>query len=89
MKLTRRCEKYKENHLAYIYDFNIPFDNNLSDRDLRIIKTKTKISGGFRSEQGAQIYCDTISIIKTAKKRGINPFKAILAIFNNEELFVH
>ena len=89
VKLTRRCEKYKENHLAYIYDFNIPFDNNLSERDLRIIKTKTKISGGFRSEQGAQIYCDTISIIKTAKKRGINPFKAILAIFNNEELFVH
>ena len=88
MKLTRRCEKYKENHLAYIYDFNIPFDNNLSERDLRIIKTKTKISGGFRSEHGAQIYCDVISIIRTAKKRGINPFQAILDIFNNKELFV-
>ena len=87
MKLTRRCEKYKENHLAYIYDFNIPFDNNLSERDLRIIKTKTKISGGFRSDDGAQIYCDAISIIRTATKRTINPFQAILAIFNNEELF--
>ena len=87
MKLTRRCEKYKENHLAYTCDFNIPFDNNLSERDLRIIKTKTKISGGFRSEDGAQIYCDAISIIKTSQRRGINPFKAILAIFNNEELF--
>ena len=87
MKLTRRCEKYKENHLAYTYNFNIPFDNNLSERDLRIIKTKTKISGGFRSEEGAQIYCDAISIIKTSKRREINPFKAILAIFNNEELF--
>lgn len=87
MKLTRRCEKYKENHLAYACNFNIPFDNNLSERDLRIIKTKTKISGGFRSEEGAQIYCDAISIIKTSKRRGINPFKAILAIFNNEDLF--
>lgn len=87
MKLTRRCEKYKENHLAYACNFNIPFDNNLSERDLRIIKTKTKISGGFRSEEGAQIYCDVISIIKTSKRRGINPFKAILAIFNNEDLF--
>ena len=88
MKLTRRCEKYKENHLAYTYNFNIPFDNNLSERDLRIIKTKTKISGGFRSEEGAQIYCDAISIIKTSKRREINPFNAILAVFNNEELFV-
>ena len=87
MKLTRRCEKYKENHLAYIYDFNIPFDNNLSERDLRIIKTKTKISGGFRSEEGSQIYCDAISIIKTSKRRGTNPFKAILDIFNNKVLF--
>ena len=77
----------RENHLAYIYDFNIPFDNNLSERDFRIIKTKTKISGGFRSEHGAQIYCDAISIIRTAKKRGINPFQAILDIFNNKELF--
>ena len=87
MKLTRRCEKYKGNHLAYIYDFNIPFDNNLSERDLRIIKTKTKISGGFRSEEGSQIYCDAISIIKTSKRRGTNPFKAILDIFNNKVLF--
>ena len=87
MTLTRRCDKYKENHLAYVYDFNIPFDNNLSERDLRIIKTKTKISGGFRSVQGAQIYCNAISIIKTAKRRDINPFQAILDIFNNQELF--
>ena len=66
MKLIRRCEKYKDSHLAYTYNFKIPFDNNLSERDLRIIKTK--ISGGFRSEEGAQIYCDAISIIKTSKK---------------------
>lgn len=89
MKLMRRCEKYKENHLAYIYDFNLPFDNNLSERDLRIIKTKTKISGGFRNEYGAQIYCDAISIIKTAKKRGINLFQAIKSVFNSEELFLN
>ena len=88
MQLTRRCEKYKENHLAYINDFNIPFDNDLPERNLRIIKTKTKISDEFRSEFGAKTYCDAISIIRTAKRRGINPFNVILAIFNNEEFFV-
>ena len=60
--------KIQRQSFSLYYDFNIPFDNNLSERDLRIIKTKAKISGGFRSEEGTQIYCDAISIIKTSKK---------------------
>ena len=85
--LSNRCEKYKENHLAFIKDFNVPFDNNLSERELRIIKTKTKVSGGFRSEDGCENYCNIISIINTAKKRNINPFKAIISVFNKENIF--
>ena len=87
IKLMKRCKKYKENHLAYIHNFNVPFDNNLSERDLRIIKIKSKISGGFRNETGAKTYCDAISIIKTAIKRKINPYETISSIFNCKELF--
>ena len=86
-KLYRRLKKYKNNHLYFIKDFEVPFDNNLSEQDLRIFKTKTKISGGFRSMSVAQDYVNTLSIIKTSIKRKINPFDSIKAIFNNQILF--
>ena len=85
--LSNRCEKYKDNHLAFMKDFTVPFDNNSSERALRIVKNKTKVSGGFRSEEGCENYCNIISIINTAKKRSINPFKVITSIFNNENIF--
>ena len=84
--LLTRLIKYKDNHLYFIKDFTLPFTNNLSEQDLRIIKIKTKISR-FRSEDGARNYADALSIIKTAKKRGINPFDAIKKIFKKELLF--
>lgn len=87
-KLYRRLKKYKKNHLYFIKNFEIPFDNNLSEQDLRILKTKTKISGGFRSMEVAQHYANTLSIIKTSIKRNINPFDSIKAIFDNQVLFV-
>lgn len=45
---------------------------------LRIVKIKTKVSGAFRSEDGCKSYCNTLSIINTAKMRDINPFKESL-----------
>ena len=87
--LYNRLIKYKQSHLYFIEDFNIPFDDNLSERDLRIFKNKTKISGGFRSMTAAQNFADALSIIKTSIKRNINPYESIKAIFNNEELFAN
>lgn len=58
MQLLRRLKKYKENHLIFMYDFRIPFDNNLAECDLRMIKAKNKISGGFRSDRGGEAYTD-------------------------------
>ena len=81
--------KYKENHLYFIKDFNIPFDDNLSERDLRVFKTKTKISGGFRSIDVAQDYASILSVVKSSVKRKINPYDSINAIFNNEVLFAN
>ena len=86
-RLYRRMKKYKSNHLYFIEDFKVPFDNNLSEQDLRIFKIKTKISGGFRSFEVAKDYVNVLSIIKTSIKRNINPFESIKRIFNNEILF--
>ena len=85
--LYNRLVKYKQNHLYFIEDFSVPFDDNLSERDLRIFKNKTKISGGFRSINVAQDFADALSIIKTSIKRHINPFESINAIFENKVLF--
>ncbi len=87
-KLYRRLKKYKKNHLYFIKNFEVPFDNNLSEQDLRMFKIKTKISGGFRSIKAAEHYVNTLSIIKTSIKRNINPFESIKAIFNNQVLFL-
>ena len=86
-KLYRRLKKYKKNHLYFIKDFEVSFDNNMSEQDLRMFKTKTKISGGFRSLKGAKSFANAVSVIKTSIKRKMNPYNTISRIFNNEVLF--
>lgn len=80
LAIINRLKKYKENHLLYAKDFKVPFDNNLSERDLRAIKTKKKVSGGHRNYRGLKVYCDIRSIISTCKKQGINYFTELVNI---------
>lgn len=86
-KLYKRLKKYKRNHLYFIKEFKISFDNNLSEQDLGMFKIKRKISGGFRSMRVAKHYVNTLSIIKTSIKRNINPYESIKKIFTNQILF--
>ena len=65
--LLNRLKKYKQNHLFYISDFCLPFDNNLSERQLRHIKVKQKISGCFKKIENSQIFLNSKSIITTFK----------------------
>ncbi len=83
-----RLEKYKENHLLFAYDFNVPFENNLSERDLRGIKTKKKISGCHRSFKSLKDYCNIRSIISSCKKKYINFFTELLNIKKGKPITV-
>jgi len=82
-KLLNRLNKYKLNHLLFVKNFEIPFDNNLSERELRHVKSKQKISGHFKSIEGAQSYLDIKSIIITCKKVEKDFYTTIKNIFDN------
>lgn len=82
--LIERLQTYKNSVGLFIHDFDVPFDNNQAERDVRNVKTKIKVSGCFRSREGAQNYLDVMSYLGTGRKHGVNPFNALAAAFRGQ-----
>jgi transposase len=77
--LVERFKKFKTETLRFLTDFDVPFTNNLAEQDLRMMKVRMKISGCFRTLEGAQIFARLRSIVSTARKQGFNILQILSA----------
>jgi hypothetical protein len=83
-RLARRLARHRDDTLRFTTDFAVPFDNNQGERDIRMTKLQQKISGCWRTLEGAQTWCTLRSYTATANKHGINPLTALRGAFTSQ-----
>lgn len=74
--------KRAEDILAFLDDLSLPLTNNLAERDWRMVKVQQKISGTFRSADGATAFCLIRSYLSTRRKQGRSMLDALAAVFH-------
>ena len=90
-RLLTRIKKYRDNYFNWVKDFRIPTSNNLSERSLRMVKCREKVSGQFHSVETARHFADIRTYLETCRRNGINEFDALTRLtqgvpFTIEEL---
>jgi transposase len=77
--LLDRLKTFKTETLRFLTDFDTPFTNNLAEQDLRMMKVKMKISGAFRTLEGAQVFASLRSLVSSARKQRCNILQILAA----------
>jgi len=82
--LLARLETNRADVLRFASDFTVPFDNNQAERDIRMVKLQQKISGGWRSDSGAEAFLDVRSYLGTARKHGQSAMTVLRDLFTGQ-----
>ena len=82
--LLRRLQQHEDAVLAFALREDVPFSNNQAERDLRPAKIKQKVSGCFRTQQGAEVYARLQAVISTSRKQERNVFAVLRNLFAHQ-----
>lgn len=84
--LVERLRVYRAAVLAFAHDFCVPFDNNLAERDIRMMKLRLKISGCFRTGTGVDVFCRIRGYLSTMRKQGHQALIVLTALLNGQTI---
>ena len=84
--LLDRLRKHQDAVLAFLHDLDVPFDNNLAERDVRMVKVQQKVSGTFRSDEGVISFCRLRGYLSSLRKQGLPLFAALEATLRGQPL---
>lgn len=82
--LLERLRDFECDVLRFMVEKEVPFSNNQAENDLRMTKVQQKISGCFRSWDGAKIFCRIRSYLSTCRKQGVTASEALRLLFDGE-----
>lgn len=85
--LLARFSIYKTDILRFLYDPRVPFDNNQAERDIRMVKVKFKISGAFRTPEGAAQFARIRGFISTLRKQNLDLLPSLVQVIRNQFSF--
>lgn len=89
LKQIKSLRKLEDKLFTFILYENVPADNNESERIIRNIKVKQKVSGFFKTDDGGQAYANLRSILETANRKNVNKLQALLSLLEEKKLFIN